>query len=203
LIRVGVVDHGAGNLVSVTNALSAVGASPVVLSSPKGLDDVDGLVLPGVGATGPAMERLTAQGFVDPLRSWTRPLLGICVGLQLFFDASEEDSTPGLSIMDGSVSRLTNTPTLPHMGWNTLTYPSPDPLFNGIADGAAFYFVHSFAASGLSQARPIATATHGDAFVAAARQENVVGTQFHPERSGENGLALISNWVNEVEESSC
>lgn len=203
MIRVGVVDHGAGNLVSVSNALSAVGASPVVLSSPKGLDDADGLVLPGVGATGPAMQRLTKQGFVEVLRSWKRPLLGICVGLQLFFDESEEDNTPGLQILDGRVSKLTNAPTLPHMGWNTLEFPNADPLFTGLNDGAAFYFAHSFAASGLRRATPIATATHGDTFVAAARLDNVVGTQFHPERSGENGLLLISNWVREAERASC
>lgn len=201
MTRIAVVDHGAGNMISVTNALEAVGATPVILTEPTGLDDVAGLVLPGVGATAPAMARLTEQGFDSVLQQWERPLLGICVGLQLFFESSAEDESPCLGIMEGQVIKLTNTPTLPHMGWNTVSYPVSDSLFTGIDPGSAFYFVHSYAPSALTTSKPIAVATHGDTFVAAARQGNIVGTQFHPERSGTNGLQLLTNWLEEVTQS--
>ena len=201
MTRIAVVDHGAGNLISVTNALEAVGARTLVVTTPEQLDGADGLVLPGVGATAPAMSRLTEQGFDSVLQQWSQPLLGICVGLQLFFESSTEDGSPCLAIMGGQVTELTNTPTLPHMGWNEVSYPVPDSLFQGIDERSTFYFVHSYAPSSLDNAQVIAQSTHGDSFVAAARRDNFVGTQFHPERSGANGLQLLSNWLREVSQA--
>ncbi len=198
MTRIAVIDHGAGNMISVTNALEAVGAATFVVTTPEDVDGADGLLLPGVGATAPAMSRLSQQGFDSVLKQWKRPLLGICVGLQLFFERSAEDDSRCLGIMGGEVTELINTPTLPHMGWNEVSYPVADSLFRGIDEGSSFYFVHSYAPSGLSNAQSIAQSTHGGTFVAAARRNNVVGTQFHPERSGRNGLQLLSNWLEEV-----
>ncbi len=144
MTRVVVIDHGAGNLVSIAQGLSRAGAQVDVVDNPSAIGDAAGIVLPGVGTTGAAMERLTSAGLVEPLRQWNRPLLGICVGLQLFFDHSEEDGTDALGIIPGRVQLLEGTPLLPHIGWNDVTF-EPDPLFSGVAPDATFYFVHSFA----------------------------------------------------------
>lgn len=190
------VDHGAGNLVSITQGLERAGANVVVAEAPAGLNQVDGIVLPGVGTTGAAMDRLTAAGLVAPLREWQGPLLGICVGLQLFFEHSEEDGTDALGLMPGRVARLEHAPLLPHIGWNDLTF-KPDPLFAEVPEQATFYFVHSFAVEPDDPSSTIATTTYGAPFVAAARSGNRVGVQFHPERSGAAGLRMLANFVDE------
>jgi glutamine amidotransferase len=197
---VAIIDHGAGNLVSVGNALTTVGAQPRVVTSPKDLESVDAVVLPGVGATGPAMERLNTTGMAEAVTRWEGPLLGICVGLQLFFERSDEDGQPCLGLMDGTVMRLTGIP-LPHMGWNDVNHRE-DPLFHGIPDGEPFYFVHSYAPAPGTRDQTIATADHGGRFVAAVRSGLRVGVQFHPERSGVAGFRLLSNFVTSVREPS-
>lgn len=192
--RIAVIDHGAGNLVSIAQGLTRAGARVTVAETPDRLQDVDGIVLPGVGTTGAAMDRLTRAGFVDPLRSWEGPLLGICVGLQLFFDHSEEDGTDALGLIGGRVSSLENAPLLPHIGWNDVSF-KPDPLFAGVPQDATFYFVHSYAVVPDDASVVVAETDYGTPFVAAARSGNRIGVQFHPERSGTAGLQMLANFV--------
>jgi glutamine amidotransferase len=198
--NIAIIDHGAGNLVSVANALTAVGVEPHIVTSPEGLVSADAVVLPGVGATGPAMKRLQATGMAQAVTTWEGPLLGICVGLQLFFDRSDEDGGRCLGLMEGTVRRLTGRP-LPHMGWNDVNHEQ-DPMFDGVPDGEPFYFVHSYAPAPVTSDHTIATADHGGRFVAAVRSGVRVGVQFHPERSGAAGLRLLSNFVASVREPS-
>lgn len=195
MTRVAVIDHGAGNLVSIAQALTWAGAQVVIASAPDEMAGADGVVLPGVGATGAAMQRIRSAGFVDPLREWQGPLLGICVGLQLFFDSSEEDGGDTLGLLPGVVRRLEAAPRLPHIGWNDVSL-TPDPIFDRIANGATFYFVHSFAPVPADPSMIIATSNYGSEFVAAARAGNRVGVQFHPERSGAAGLRVLGNFVS-------
>lgn len=196
MTNVAVIDHGTGNLVSVANALAAIGATPRVISSPKGLESADVVVLPGVGATGPAMDRLTNSGMADAVASWRGPLLGICVGLQLMFDTSDEATQPSLGLVRGPVKQLVGRP-LPHMGWNNVSHDH-DPLFKDIPDGEPFYFVHSYAPLPMDTDQIIATSVHGQRFAAAVRSGAQVGVQFHPERSGAAGLRLLSNFVTQA-----
>jgi len=194
--RIAIIDHGAGNLVSVVNALATIGEDPRIVTEPGHLDGVDAIVLPGVGATSPAMKQLTATGMDEALRSWDGPLLGICVGLQLLFDSSDEDGQPCLGLIPGTVQALSAQP-LPHMGWNDVHHTG-DPLFAGIPDGEPFYFVHSYAPVPDHPDQVVATADHGGTFVAAARSGQRVGVQFHPERSGAAGLHLLANFAADV-----
>lgn len=200
--RIGVIDHGAGNLVSIARALAAVGAEVAIVGNAGDLTGVDGIVLPGVGHTGAAMRALGEAGLVGPLRETDLPLLGICVGLQLFFETSDEDGGASLGLIPGAVRRLVDAPTLPHMGWNRVELSPDEPLFSGIESGAHFYFVHSFAPVPADPATVVATAHHGAPLVAAVRQRNLIGTQFHPERSGADGLRLLDNFLTLVTSSS-
>ena len=193
MIRIAVVDHGAGNLVSIGKALENCGASVNVATTPHDLDHASGVVLPGVGATGAAMTSLVGVGMDEALRSWQRPMLGICVGMQLLFESSEEDDGACLGLLPGRVGRL-RAPILPHMGWNDVHHEG-DPIFTGIADGTTFYFAHSFAAHPAAPPAEIATTTYGDRFTSAVRNGDRVGVQFHPERSGQAGLRLLANFA--------
>ena len=199
--RFAVVDYGAGNLVSIDQALARVGAAVTIAHEPSGLDTADALVVPGVGAAAPAMERLAEAGLVEPIRDWIasgRPYLGICLGLQLLFDGSDEDGAVTLGVIAGRTTRLRDAPTLPHIGWNQVERVRDHPLFTGIAPAADFYFVHSYAGSPVGPAADgatLATTTHGAPFVSAIARENVLGVQFHPERSGSDGLQLLANVV--------
>ena len=203
-LTVAVVDYGAGNLVSIDQALTAVGASVRLVRDGRELGPADLLIVPGVGAAGPAMTRLQRGGLVDPIRDWIRagrPYLGICLGLQLLFEGSDEDGAETLGVLPGRTVRLTDAPTLPHIGWNQVERRRDHALFTGIADGADFYFVHSYAGMPTGpdgEASILATTTHGGTFVSAVARENVVGVQFHPERSGVDGLRLLGNFVATV-----
>jgi glutamine amidotransferase len=193
--RIAVVDHGAGNLVSIARGLERSGADVVVVERGDEFANADGVVLPGVGTTGAAMERLAAAALIDPLRDWDGPMLGICVGLQLFFDSSEEHGgTTGLGVMGGAVRKLESAPLLPHIGWNDVA-TNGHPIFDGIPSGTPFYFVHSFAPEPANPSVVIGTAEYGDRFVAAAAEGPRVGVQFHPERSSGAGLRLLANFV--------
>ncbi len=198
---IAVIDHGAGNLVSIAQGLRRAGAHVTIVDQAGDWSGFSGVVLPGVGTTGAAMERLDAHELSDPLRAWRGPLLGICVGLQLFFDDSEEDGSHGLGFLRGSVRRLIDTPRLPHIGWNDVT-TQPDPLFAGIPSGAPFYFVHSYAPVAEDDRVVIGRATYGSPFTAAVRDGNRVGVQFHPERSGQAGLQVLGNFVSICEEAA-
>ena len=202
--RFAVVDYGAGNLVSIDQALTRVGAVVTIAREPSGLQDADALIVPGVGAAAPAMERLAAAGLVDPIRDWIasgRPYLGICLGLQLLFDGSDEDGAVTLGVIAGRTTRLSDAPTLPHIGWNQVERVREHPVFAGIAPSADFYFVHSYAGAPDgpdADATVLARTTHGGTFVSAIARANVLGVQFHPERSGTDGLCLLANVVELV-----
>jgi imidazole glycerol phosphate synthase glutamine amidotransferase subunit len=199
-VRVGVVDYGAGNLVSIGQALSAVGAEVRAVTSPTGLDGVDLLVVPGVGAAAPAMNRLAVQGLADPIRAWIRadrPFLGICLGLQLLFEGSDEDGAETLGVLAGRTVLLDGAPTLPHIGWNQVVRRAEHGAFTGIDDGADLYFVHSYVglpAPG-NEDIVVAETTHGGTFASAVARGRLLGVQFHPERSGTDGLRLLANVV--------
>jgi imidazole glycerol phosphate synthase glutamine amidotransferase subunit len=199
-IEVAVVDHGAGNLVSIAQGLASVGAKVRLATEPADLGGVDLVVMPGVGAAAPAMARLTERGLADPIRRWIaddRPFLGICLGLQLLFDGSDEDGAETLGLLPGRAVPLVDAPTLPHIGWNQVVMRRRHPLFDGIADGADFYFVHSFAGRPAAEAADtiVAETTHGRPFVSAVARGRCLGVQFHPERSGADGLRLLANLV--------
>ena len=198
--RVAVVDYGAGNLVSIEQALTGVGAEVRIATRAADLADATLLVVPGVGAAGPAMDRLRAAGLVTPIVDWIaadRPFLGICLGMQLLFDGSDEDGATTLGILRGRTVRLKDAPTLPHIGWNQVDRSREHPLFDGIADGADTYFVHSYAGrpADPDDDAVLATTEHGRRFVSAVARGNLLGVQFHPERSGRDGLRLLRNAV--------
>jgi imidazole glycerol-phosphate synthase subunit HisH len=200
-VRIAVVDYGAGNLVSIEQALTRVGATVVVTRAAAAFEEADAVVVPGVGAAGPAMARLRRYGLLEPIRAWLaddRPFLGICLGLQLLFEGSDEDDTATLRVLGGRTVRLEDAPTLPHIGWNQVVRTRPHPLFDGIADGADFYFVHSYAGVPLDGGVGLATTEHGRPFVSAIDRGPTLGVQFHPERSGEDGLRLLANFVEIV-----
>ena len=200
MTRLAVVDHGAGNLVSIEQALVAAGAEVVIARRAGALVDADALVVPGVGAAGPAMARLRRRGLDAPIRAWIaagKPALGICLGLQLLFDGSDEDASVTLGVLPGRTVRLRDAPRLPHIGWNQVERRRDHPLFAGIDDAADFYFVHSYAAEPAAGSEDvvIAETRHGATFVSAVARGSLAGVQFHPERSGRDGLRLLANFV--------
>jgi glutamine amidotransferase len=204
--RFGLVDYGAGNLVSIEQALTRVGAQVVVIDhgTAPAWTGIDAIVVPGVGAAGPAMDQLARQDLVGPIVDWVqagRHYLGICLGLQLLFDGSDEDGAETLGVIAGRTTRLDDAPTLPHIGWNQVERVREHPLFTGIAPNADFYFVHSYAGTPegpTASAAILATTMHGADFVSAIARDNVLGVQFHPERSGTDGLRLLANVVDLV-----
>jgi glutamine amidotransferase len=198
-LRVAVVDYGAGNLVSIGRALETVGAAVSIVRDPAGLGAADALVVPGVGAAAPAMVRLERYGLAEPIRAWVeagRPFLGICLGLQLLYDGSDEDGAETLGLLGGRTVALREAPTLPHIGWNQVERRREHSLLAGVPDGADLYFVHSFVAAPSEPATIVAETVHGSAFPSVVASENVLGVQFHPERSGSDGLRILANFVD-------
>lgn len=200
-----VLDYGSGNLRSAQRALEAAGASVTVTADRDAAMAADGLVVPGVGAFAACMDGIRAVGgprIIDDRLAGGRPVLGICVGMQVLFEHGVEHGldTEGLGQWPGAVTRL-RAEILPHMGWNTVTVPAGARLFAGI-EGERFYFVHSYAAQEwllapeppMPQPR-VAWSEHGGRFVAAVENGPLCATQFHPEKSGDAGLALLGNWV--------
>jgi glutamine amidotransferase len=194
--RIAVVDHGAGNLVSIARGLERAGARADVIAGPDGLAGADGVVLPGVGATATVMEGIRRHGFEEALTSLEVPLLGICVGMQVLFESSEEDGARCLGLMAGHVRKITGAPRLPHIGWNELHILRPDPLLDGLQERPTMYFVHSYVADPDDHSIVVATTEHGSTFPAAVRSGSIFGTQFHPERSGRNGLSVLASFVD-------
>ncbi|MGH8927197.1 MAG: imidazole glycerol phosphate synthase subunit HisH [Acidimicrobiia bacterium] len=192
MTRVVVVDHGAGNLVSIAQGLSASGAVVEVSSDPRAVAGAEGVVLPGVGATATVMEGIRSNDLSRALEEVRVPMLGICVGMQVFFETSEEDGAIGLGLIPGVVRKLDGSPRLPHIGWNDVS--GSHPLLAG-TDGV-FYFVHSFAPVPDDPDVIIGLTEYDDVFVSAVATRNLLGVQFHPERSGEAGLRLLANFVS-------
>lgn len=203
---IAIVDYGAANLLSICRALEAVGARPHVAADPAEIALAKGVVLPGVGAAGSAMARLRSSGIDEALRlvagSGT-PLLGLCLGMQLFFEWLAEDDVAGLGILPGTVEPLPAGQKVPHIGWNSLSWTPDAPgnqLFDGLAPGAYVYFVHSFHCRPGKPELTAAWTDYGDQpIVAAVAAGNVSGLQFHPEKSGGAGLTMLRNWVRAVE----
>jgi glutamine amidotransferase len=199
---IAIVDYGAANLLSISRALAAVGADTTVTSQPEAIAAAEAVVLPGVGAAGAALERLRASGADRALRETVvagRPLLGLCLGMQLLFDHLAEDDAAGLDILPGTVPLLPRGDwKIPHMGWNTLTWRSGAPgtaLFAGLEPGVAVYFVHSYHCVPAHPAHAIAFTDHGGPVCAAVAAGAVNGLQFHPEKSGTAGLRILANWL--------
>lgn len=203
--RLAVLDYGSGNLLSAARALSRTGAEVTVTSDVDTCLAADGLVVPGVGAFAACMAGLRAVGgdrTIDHRLAGSRPVLGICVGMQILFARGVEHGveTEGCGQWPGVVDRL-HAPVLPHMGWNTVEAPPSSRLFEGLDSSARFYFVHSYAARSwdletvFGQPAAVTWAEHGERFVAAAELGALCATQFHPEKSGDAGFTVLENWV--------
>jgi len=199
--QIGIVDYGMGNRRSVEKALAHVGADPIVSADPRVLAGTAGLVLPGVGAFPRAMENLAALGLVELLRDRVAaglPVLGICLGMQLAFDSSEElGGAEGLGIVPGAVQKLeAGRLKLPLIGWNEVSFSQPgSPLLDGLPDRCAFYHVHSYAPRPADGSDTLGTAEYGERFVTAVRRGSFYGVQFHPEKSSAAGLRMLGNFV--------
>jgi len=192
-----IVDYGMGNLFSIYNALDYVGGNPRFARDPQDLKDANGIVVPGVGAFGSCMSQLSrfSESLHEQLLQGV-PMLGICVGMQVLFEESEESpGAKGLCWVKGKVVRLPKGVMIPQMGWNSLSIKRPVEMLDGISDGDMFYFVHSYYGMPEDDAVIAATTTHGAEVTAALARDNLFATQFHPEKSGPKGLQILKNFV--------
>ncbi len=191
-----IIDSGGANIASVRFALQRLGVDPVFTADRAVIELADRVILPGVGAAGAAMEHLRNNGLVECIRNLSQPVLGICLGMQLLFESSEENDVECLGIIRGRVQHFSTTVGLrvPHMGWNTTHAERADPLLRGLDLEPWFYFVHSYYAP-LSPAT-IATTRHGTVFSAMVQQDNFHGAQFHPERSAQPGARVLQNFLD-------
>ncbi len=202
-----VLDYGAGNLLSVANCLRHLGARPTISESPETITAADGVILPGVGAAGITMSQLQARGLVDPLLEYIasgRPFLGVCLGMQILFEASDEANWQScLAVLSGRVLRFQHGLKVPHMGWNQVTWQGErHPMFRGIANGSSFYFAHSYYCQPVNRSEVVAFTEHGYAFCSAVGRGNLIATQFHPEKSGNVGLRFYANFLELASSSS-
>ena len=190
-----IVDSGGANIASVRFALGRLGVESVLTTDPAVIRGAERVILPGVGSAAEGMRRLQDRGLVEVVRSLTRPTLGVCLGMQLLFEGSEEGPTETLGMIPGRVALLPASPgvRVPHMGWNTLGMTATSTLLDGISATDRFYFVHSFAAP--TGNFTVATSTHGTAFSAVVCSGNFQGVQFHPERSGTAGARVLRNFL--------
>jgi glutamine amidotransferase len=194
---IAIADYGMGNRRSVEKALAHVGAESKITTD---VSDASAIILPGVGAFPEAMRRLAGLGLIEPIRERAAagvPLLGICLGMQLLFESSDEhEGAAGLGLLPGSVSRL-SAPGLkvPHIGWNTVTFTRPSALTEGLGEAAAFYHVHTYACLPREESDVVGRGDYGGPFVSIVERGNVMGAQFHPEKSSSDGLALLRNFA--------
>ena len=203
MVKIAVVDYDMGNLHSVCKGLQEAGANPVITHQPSELAAAEAIVLPGVGSFDPAVKNIRDRDLEQPLKDIIasgKPFLGICLGLQILFDRSDEGQEPGLGIIPGEVRRFQPEPglTIPHMGWNQLHLTQPQcPLWRNIDPQAWVYFVHSYYVVPLNPEVTAATVTHGHQTVTAAiGQDNIMAVQFHPEKSAHPGLQMLANFVH-------
>ncbi|MCH8109719.1 MAG: imidazole glycerol phosphate synthase subunit HisH [Chloroflexi bacterium] len=203
--NIAIVDYKAGNIRSVQKALEHSGASASITSDPGAIERADALVFPGQGANDSSMRQLKARGLVNPIKDFIssgKPFLGVCLGLQLLMESSEEGVEPGLGVLEGQVRRfLPNGLKVPHMGWNEVDFHIEHPVFEGIPNGSHFYFVHSYYADPEDKGVVAGTTSYGIEFCSAVAWDNVVAVQFHPEKSGDIGLKMYRNFASLVETS--
>jgi glutamine amidotransferase len=203
---IAVVDYDMGNLHSVCKGLENVGAVPKITDSPAIIEQADAVLLPGVGSFDPAMQHLRSRNLIEPIKSAIasgKPFLGICLGLQILFESSEEGTEPGLGIIQGTVRRFRSEPglTIPHMGWNQLEFTQDLPLWQNLPAEPWVYFVHSYYVDPVDLEVRSAMVTHGSQNVTAAiAKDNLMAVQFHPEKSSSTGLQMLSNFVSMVRE---
>jgi imidazole glycerol-phosphate synthase subunit HisH len=201
---IGIIDYGLGNLTSVAGAVEKLGHAPVVTCDATKLEQADKLILPGVGAFGDGMKNLHDRGLVDPLTqmvmSGGKPILGICLGSQLLARDSEEfGHNSGLGWIDATVRRLRpekRTLRIPHVGWNNLAQIKRSLLFTNVPDDALFYYVHSYCVTAADPDIVVGVCDYGSRFTAAVQTGNIYATQFHPEKSQQHGLTLLSNFLD-------
>ena len=196
---IAIIDYGAGNLNSIQKALEFIGEKTIILEKGnlKEIDKYSGLVLPGVGAFPGAMKRLKENKFdefIDAFVATGKPFLGVCLGMQLLFEWGFEDQkTEGLGLLKGDIIKMKTEYKIPHMGWNQLEIVKNDPLFEGLPENPHFYFVHSYQLAEITD-EVLATVGYGTTIPAVIRKDNVIAFQFHPEKSGDNGIKLLENF---------
>ena len=197
-IKLVVIDYQSGNLRSVAKALESVGVAPLVTSDPAQLASADAVVLPGVGSGPAAMEALRQRGLVEPLKQYVasgRPFLGICLGLQLLMDRTDEGDANCMGSIPGQVKRLPPGLKVPHMGWNNVKIKTDHPVFRGIPQDSHFYFVHSYYVEPKEEQLTIGVTEYSLKFCSVLARDNILATQFHPEKSGYWGLKVYRNFV--------
>jgi len=198
-VKLVIVDYGAGNLRSVARAVAHAGGQPLITSSGRDVERADALIVPGVGAAADTMANLKRHNMVAPIREYIasgRAFLGVCMGQQALFDVSEEGGEhPCLGVLAGRVVRLPDGLKVPHMGWNRVRIVQPHPIFENIPDGSYFYFVHSYYPRPDDAAIVIGETEYGVTFASVVGRDNVVATQFHPEKSGATGLRMYENFL--------
>ena len=203
---IAIIDYGAGNIRSIAKALEHVGAQVQVTDDPEVVASASAVVLPGVGSGGAAMARMTARGLDSAIREATfqgKPFLGICLGMQLLADHHDEGEVAGLGLFPGAVRRIPHGPKIPHMGWNQVAPLYHDlPMFAGIPADSYFYFAHSYYVEPADQQGVAGVTTYGSPYCSVIVTDQVWGTQFHPEKSGEIGLQLLKNFVRWIEEKN-
>lgn len=199
-MKLGLMDYGVGNLHSIAKGLERAGTEVELVTDPEQLTTMDCIVFPGVGAFGAAMDALRpALPSVRRKISEGTPTLGICLGMQILFERSEESPGEGIAVMKGDVRKL-RAPRVPHMGWNNVEF-SDDPLFEGVRQGTQFYFANSYICNPREDVT-VAETVYGERFAAAVRKNTICGVQFHPEKSGAPGLRLLSNFIRLAEGSA-
>ena len=200
-----VIDYQAGNIRSVEKALEKSGASVKVSGKASDLEKSDAVVFPGQGSCDSSMVNLRNQGLDEVLVEWInsgKPFMGVCLGLQLLLEESDEGDERGLGVLEGRVEKLPEGQKVPHMGWNSVRFTTDHPVFKGVSQNSFFYFVHSYIAVPKASSIIAGHTEYGRDFCSAVAFDNVVAVQFHPEKSGENGLNIYKNFVSYVESSS-
>lgn len=194
---IALIKYKAGNIASVSNALDRLGADYFLAETPEQLDKADGVIFPGVGHAWSAMESLKENGIDEWLKQTKKPVLGICVGMQLLFESSSEGNTKGLGVIPGSLVKFDeNKAKVPHMGWNTFSKNEEHPLLNGIEENEFLYFVHSYYAP--DNEFSVASCDYINPFIAVVAKDNYFGVQFHPEKSGTTGAKILKNFLDYV-----
>ncbi len=200
--KVVIVDYGAGNLRSVSRAVAHAGYEPSVTADPADLRDADALILPGVGAAADTMRNLRERAMVEPVKAYIasgRPFFGVCMGQQALLSVSEEGGEHEcLGVIPGRVRRLPPGQKVPHMGWNQVRQRAAHPIFEGIPDESYFYFVHSYVPEPADPSVIVGETDYGVTFASVLARDNIVATQFHPEKSGEMGLRMYKNFLAAV-----